>query len=227
MSNTMPRTARLTVIGVPHLVIQRSLDNRAVFSRKADTGVYLDLLREKSSQFKLDVLAYCLMRDSVYMVVIPRRRDSLTKGVGRTHFSYTHYFNQTRDEDGHIWRGRFQSCPLDDDYVWLAVKFVETQPLLEGKVRKAEKYPHSSAAAHVNGRDETEVLALNVWPPKGWTKKRWSKFLADKPDEEECDMLLTYAQTGRPLGSDKFVTKLEKKFRRRLHALPVGRPPGT
>ena len=36
-----------------------------------------------------------------------------------------------------------------------------------------------------------------------------------------------YTLTGRPLGSDSFLSKLETAFGRRLGPLPVGRPPKT
>ena len=42
--------------------------------------------------------------------------------------------------------------------------------------------------------------------------------------EEDVSLIRKYTMTGRPLGSESFVKKLEKQFGERFHALPVGRP---
>jgi len=45
------------------------------------------------------------------------------------------------------------------------------------------------------------------------------------PDHaEEVSLIRKYTMTGRPLGSEPFIKKLEKQFGERFHALPVGRP---
>jgi hypothetical protein len=48
--------------------------------------------------------------------------------------------------------------------------------------------------------------------------------LAEDIEEEEIRRLRISTHTGRPLGSDSFVSKLESMIGRRLRALPVGRP---
>ena len=45
-------------------------------------------------------------------------------------------------------------------------------------------------------------------------------------DEEMVRMLRIRTQTGRPLGSDSFMSKVEAFLGRRVHPLPVGRQHG-
>jgi len=220
----MPRTARVSVVNAAHHVFQRSLNNRKIFFTDKDYAQYLEILKEKAAQYKADVLAWCLMPTYVQVVLIPRKKDSLSKTMARTHFSYAQYLNRRRNKEGTLWRNRFQSCALDEKTVVEAVKYVECQPVYSKKVRKADKYPWSSAKAHVKGTDALDLLALKVWPSRHYLKK-WSAILADTVDEEMRDTIRTYTQTGRPLGNEKWVKSLERKFKRRLHALPVGRPP--
>jgi putative transposase len=205
------------------LVFQRSRTGRGVFRREADQQTYLRILKEQLKRYKVDLLAYCLLRDSVYLVAVPRQAGGLAKAVGRTHFSYSHYCRQSNGAAGQVWRGRFQSCALDEDYLPAAARFVEMQPVYQKLVRQPGKYPFSSAAAHLTGRDEHDVLSLSVWPTKR-QRAQWAKQLARPLDAATQRLLRRYAQTGRPLGSDGFVAALEKKFHRRLKALPVGRP---
>ena len=46
----------------------------------------------------------------------------------------------------------------------------------------------------------------------------------DADDKETLAALRVNTQTGRPLASDSFLSKLEHTFGRRLRPLPVGRP---
>ena len=218
----MPRTARIAVVGAAHLVYQHSAGKKALFRKDKDYQSYLEFLYDRAVQYKTDVLAYSLMRDRVYLVVVPNGEDSLAKAVGRTHFDYAQYVSQGRG--GELWRSRFQSCAVDGDILRDVVKYVECQPVFDKLTRKAEKYAWSSAAAHVTGKDKQGILDVDVWPGKRLGAS-WSKFLAKALDSDVQETFRIHAQTGRPLGSDSWVAKLEKKFRRRLHALPVGRPP--
>ncbi len=219
----MPRKARVPVIDAPHHIYLRAPVRRVLFYSDKDRRAYLEILADQARKCKLDILAYCLMRDHVNLVAIPRRRNALANAVGRTSFSYTNYINNRRNRDSQVWRGRFQSCALDGKYLKIAVRNVECQPVYEGLVRKPEKYRWSSASAHISGKDQFDILAMDVWPPKR-TIKNWADLLAGNLSVDVREKLRTYTQTGRPLGGREFIEPLEKKFRRRLHPLPVGRP---
>jgi len=220
----MPRTARVTAVHEPHHVFHQSAGKRSLFSSDKDRVYYLQLLSQYARKYKLDVLAWCLLKDRVHLVVIPQAKDSLAKAVGRTHFSYAQYKGKKQQGDGKIWRNRFQSCSLDETWLWTAVQSIERMPVQDKLVRKAEKYAWSSASAHTTGKDTFEVLSLKVWPAPAWRKK-WSRLLSKAVDADAVEKLRMFTQTGRPLGNDAFVKKLEKKFRRRLKPLPIGRPP--
>ena len=45
--------------------------------------------------------------------------------------------------------------------------------------------------------------------------------------EDDVEALRLRTTTGRPLGGDRFIAKLETALNRRLRPLPVGRPSGT
>lgn len=58
-----------------------------------------------------------------------------------------------------------------------------------------------------------------------WTvePEQWKVKLMEA-DEQRDERIRLRTQTGRPLGSDRFVSKLEAALGRRLRPLPVGRP---
>ena len=52
----------------------------------------------------------------------------------------------------------------------------------------------------------------------------WKEMLTEGDDQETLAALRLDTQTGRPLVSDSFLSKLEHTLGRRLRPLPVGRP---
>ena len=48
--------------------------------------------------------------------------------------------------------------------------------------------------------------------------------MPSKLEKFDIDKLRIYCRTGRPLGTDKFISKLETVIGRRLRPLPLGRP---
>ena len=108
---------------------------------------------------------------------------------------YAQRINRARGWKGHVWQGRFFSSPLDEAYLWAAMRYVERNPVRAKMVRKAENYRWSSAAAHCRVRED-EVLTksqagasnskrLAIGPP-GWPRvTRRSNWKSCGATEEE------------------------------------------
>ena len=121
----MPRAARVVIPGCPHHLTQRGNNRQPVFYVDDDRRVYLKLLREQSERFELAVVGHCLMTNHIHMVATPSSADSLAKGIGSTHLKYSRYINRLHGRCGHLWQDRFFSSPLDEEYFWRAVRYVE------------------------------------------------------------------------------------------------------
>jgi putative transposase len=210
----MPRFARAIAVGCAHHITQRGNNRQDVFFVDEDRRVYLRLLAEEAARHHLEVLGYCLMTNHVHVVAIPRAEDALAKGIGRTHFRYSQYLNRFHRRSGHLWQGRFYSCALDERHLWLALQYM---------CRRAWRYAWSSAAAHTGESAPAAVLDLRWWD-RQFSAAAWRKELSQGLTEEQVARLRVRTRTGRPLGSDAFLSKLETRLGRRVRALPVGRP---
>ena len=62
---------------------------------------------------ELSVVGYCLMSNHVHLVVIPRRAEALAEAFHQVHGRYAAYWNVAHASSGHVWQGRFYSCPMD------------------------------------------------------------------------------------------------------------------
>ena len=156
----MTREARAVIIGVPHHITQRGNNRQDVFFVDDDRRHYLLMLKSKAVQYGLTIHAYCLMTNHVHIVATPLHEESLAKGIGRTHYFYTRYVNKLQGRNGHLWQNRFFSCPLDEPYFLNTVRYIERNPVRARMVRKALRYPWSSAKVHVAGRDPSGLLSF-------------------------------------------------------------------
>jgi putative transposase len=214
--------ARVVVPGIPHHLTQRGNRREDVFFGDDDRQRYLQLLLEYSAKHGMETLAYCLMTNHVHFVSVPARADSLARVFKPVDLRYTQHVNWNQGISGRLWQGRFFSCPLDEEHLWAAIRYVERNPVRARLVRKAEHYPWSSAAAHCGGRTDPVLAPLPEPRPLG--AANWPAWLAEKEDEKMLLRLRLCTRTGRPVGSRQFLAKLESKLGRRLQARPIGRP---
>jgi len=211
----MPRFARVVVPACPHHLIQRGNRRQRVFFSDEDKAFYLVLLGRLARQHDISIWAYCLMENHVHLVVVPKAGDSFARGFGEIHRRYTLVINTREGWRGFLWQGRFLSYPLDETYCYSAVRYVERNPVRAGLVARAELYEWSSARAHV--RREAPFPLQRAIPD-------WSTYLGQKESDGEIDEFREHERTGRPLGSEDFIARLEALTGRILAPRPTGRP---
>ena len=218
----MPRIARVVAVGVPHHVTQRGNNRQQVFFSDLDRRFYMTLLQHQSARHGLRVLGWCLMPNHIHIVGIPEHEHSLAHALGRAHYEYTIYLNRQKIRSGHLWQNRFFSAPLDRDHLHTALRYVDLNPVRAGLVERAVEYAWSSATAHVNGCDEWGLLDQENWGNIS-TRGDWADALRDPVMEaDEMTRLRKATKTGRPLGSDGFVEKLEARLERPLKRRKTG-----
>jgi len=128
----MARLPRVVVIDVPHHVTQRGNAQQVIFAQNADRVTYLELLRQYSQLYGLSLLGYCLMSNHVHLIVAPHAATALANTLKHTHGRYASYWNACQSSTGHVWQGRFYSCPLDDAHPWEALRYTELNPVRAG-----------------------------------------------------------------------------------------------
>ena len=216
----MPRVARTVAKGYPHHVTQRGNYRQAIFESDEDFIQYLKWLKAYSRKYGLDIWAYCLMDNHVHFICVPKHEETLARIFNMLHMRYAQYINRRRNASGHLWQGRFYSTILDEAHVYAAVRYVENNPVRKGMVKKAEDYRWSSAREHIDAAPE--VVSGNCFLQQ--EIRNWRKFLSAREDTAMAQEIRKSSMTGRPCGDESFIKKLEKRFGRRLKALPRGRP---
>jgi len=176
-----------------------------IFQDDDDRREYLHLLRQQGDRHGLQFLAYCLMSNHVHFVVVPEKTDSLARAIGEGHRLYTRMINFRQGTRGYLFQGRFFSCPLDEDYLYACLRYVERNPVrVIKKVKHAWDYEWSSARYHIGLIDSDPM----VYPHELLEPiDDWRLFLSKESDD--LDVLRGKTRTGRPCGSGTFVEKAE------------------
>jgi len=208
----MARIARVVVPGIPHHITQRGNRRMQTFFNNHDYQAYVRLMAEWCREFQVKVWAYCLMPNHVHMIAVPEREDSLRRAIAEAHRRYTRVVNFRERWRGHLWQGRFASFPMDEKYLLAAARYVELNPVRAGLVEDPCAWRWSSAAAHVNGEDDTLVV---VSPLRGMVGN-WRDFLDRKDEQKEFELVRRHERTGRPLGEEGFIEGLERLLQRTL-----------
>ncbi len=221
----MARLARVVAVGEPHHLTQRGNNRQPTFLDDHDRHTYCRLLAGQCAREGVRLLGYCLMPNHVHMVAIPERPDSFARGMGRAHYLYARAVHERWGGSGHLWQNRFFSCPLDRDHLWTALRYVDLNPVRAHLVEEATEYDWSSARTHVEGRDRPGLVDADLWR-QVCPREDWKEVLGRSRNEEAAGMaaLRQATASGRPLGGDGFVKRLERTFGRKLNPKRTGRP---
>ena len=198
--------ARVVIPGAPHHVTQRGNRRQATFFCDEDYVAYLDLMREWCGEMGVSVWAYCLMPNHVHLVVVPKSEDGLRRAIGEAHRRYTRRINFRENWRGHLWQGRFASYPMEENHLMAAARYIERNPVRAHLSRCVWRYRWSSARAHVTGKDDQLVTVK----PLLERVDNWKHFVKVHETDAECETLRQHERTGRPLGSDKFMARIER-----------------
>src|SRR3989338_7465 len=214
----MVKMARLEAVGHPHHVIQRGNRRQNVFFSDRDKHEYLKILKLQSDLFGLKVWAYCLMNNHIHLVVLPEKAGSLTSAIGETHRLYTRMVNFREGWKGYLWQGRFSSFPLDASYLYYCVRYVERNPVRAGIVKRPEDYLFSSAGSHISGNKGSLLDPFYLMQEI----RDWRRYLAETDDQDRVRIFREHILTGRPLGEEKFIERLEQDVGRILRKIKPG-----
>jgi putative transposase len=134
------------------------------------------------------------MPDHVHLIAVPETADALARMLGETRRLFARY--KGFGARG-LWRGRYQSCPLDEAHARAALAYVSLNPVRAGLVLDAAGWPW------VLGEKSTDAAV----------------------DERQIETVRRATRTGRPAGDAQFFARVEYELGRSLKPKKRGRKP--
>jgi putative transposase len=172
----MPRRARISIANMPHHVTQRGNAGQFLLATDSEKNVYLNLLQKYLRLYSVALAGYCLMSNHVHLILIPSAADALAVALKQIHGRFASFWNATHCSSGHVWQGRFYSCPLDDAHLWIALRYVERNPVRAQLAHRPEQWKWSSAAVHCGTQIAPSWLAMDKFRHR-WTVQAWTVML--------------------------------------------------
>ena len=217
----MPRYARIVIPEIAHHITQRGNNRQVVFEEDIDYLKYCYWISKYSALNNLEILAYCLMKNHVHFIVIPKDAKSISRTFQLTHMRHAQYMHQKRGSSGHLWQGRFYSCLLDDRHMYQAVRYVERNPVRCQSVKDAWEYRWSSAKWHVGSGGKSSIYLKDATI---LSQDNWKEYLSDEDREfEKC--LRAKTHKGLAVGDPEFIAEIERKTGRVLRSIKPGKKP--
>ena len=149
----MPRQARqASGTGIYH-VMMRGINHQNIFEEQEDYYQFLNTLDLMAQSYESDgtpagrnyiLYAYCLMSNHIHLL-IREREDNIGMAIKRIASSYVYYYNHKYPRDGHLFRERFKSEPVNDmAYFVTLLRYIHQNPVKAGMVKEVKDYEFSS-----------------------------------------------------------------------------------
>jgi putative transposase len=208
----MARLARVVIPGLPHHVTQRGNGRAKVFFDDDDYALYRDLLASHCRAAEVEIWAWCLLPNHVHLILVPSDADGLRRALSRVHRVYAGIIQARRKRTGHFWQGRFGAVAMDEAYCAAALRYVHLNPVRARLVARAQDWKWASTRAHLRGKADGVTATAPVKKMAG----DFAELLASAPEDDLFDRLRASESIGRPLGSDRFLARLERQTGRVL-----------
>ena len=110
---------------------------------------------------------------------------------------------------------------MDEQHLMAALRYVSLNPVRARLVERAQDWRWSSTPAHLRGKDD----GLTALAPIRDRVPRFADLLADEPEEDLFERLRAAESIGRPLGDDRFLSRIERRTGRVLKPAKRGPKP--
>jgi REP element-mobilizing transposase RayT len=155
---------RVEYPGAMYHVIQRGNNREFIFDRNKDKCFILDSMKQVFEFYGVDMIAYVIMGNH-YHLVVRTWENGLGKIMHRLNTRFSVYYNQDKKRSGHVFQGRYQATPIEDErYLMAVVRYIHRNPVRAGICQKVEDYRWSSDSYYC-GNDTDWVkkdLLLNL-----------------------------------------------------------------
>ena len=133
--------------------MMRGINHQNIFEDEEDNYQFINTLDRMRVRYDDDgkpcgtnciYYAYCLMGNHFHLLI--RERDErVGETVKRIASSYVYYYNRKYGRDGHLFKERFKSEPVNDmAYFTTLLRYIHQNPVKAGIVEHVKDYEYSS-----------------------------------------------------------------------------------
>ncbi|KKK67238.1 hypothetical protein LCGC14_2956080, partial [marine sediment metagenome] len=215
----MARPLRIEFKGALYHILSRGNERRDIFLGDDDYQTFLDVLKEMSERFEVDIFAYVLMSNH-YHLLIRTNQPNLSKSMQWVGTTYTRRFNLKHFRSGHLFQGRFKSFIIQkDNYLLTALRYVEGNPVRAGLVSSARNWLWSSHVERIGIEFHQIVDKIPIELPQ-----KWGRYVDEPLTDKELEELHRSVNRQSPFGDTEWQGQVCRSFGLEHTIRPRGRP---
>jgi REP element-mobilizing transposase RayT len=209
----MARQWRIEYPNAFYHVFSRGNGHQNIFLSDSDRFVFLDLLKELSERFNINIHVYVLMENH-YHLLIKTPEANLSKAMQWFGTTYTRRFNLHNDRDGHLFQGRFKSIIVENDAYLLNLSYyIHRNPLRAGLVDRLVDFKWSSYSCYAYGKNVPLWLKTSlILDQIGGEEKNKSYREKVQQYADESGSVWENVKHGLVYGSEDFLEDLKERF---------------
>lgn len=232
----MPRRPRVHIEGGLYYVSSVGLADQPVFQEPQDYETYLELLQLYKEQYGFGLYAFALLPDSLHLCIEVPEATTISAIIHAINSRYTKYLNGRLARKGHVFKGRFQSIPIEKEtYLSEIVRYVHTLPKRWRLETEVGDYPYSSYQLYTNGQSKVHPGKLPQMLEEiadghrhvsfgGFSGEPFGGWAFSKDWDSEELIRIEQGLADGILGSEAFVKLVELKVERAAKGLDKPEP---
>jgi putative transposase len=167
----MPRRLRLSTAGHPHHVLNRACRRDVLFAADEDYVEFLEVLARARRRTTMRVIGFVVMPNHWHLMVCPDTPSQLSRFMHWLTMTQTlrwHRRHRTTGT-GPLYQGRYKTFAIRSErHFWIAMRYVERNPVRAGLVEWVEQWRWSSAWHRFNSCPGGLLDEWPFSPPDDW-----------------------------------------------------------
>ena len=127
-----------------HVMVQ-GVNKEYLFYNEWYIKKYLEIIKERIEEFKITIIAYCIMNNHAHFLVYVDDINELGKFMHGVNLQYSNIYNKKEERCGVLFRNRFKAEPIYEiKYLINCIKYIHNNPVKANMVTKCKDYKYSS-----------------------------------------------------------------------------------
>lgn len=133
-----------------YCITNRGIKSQMIFNCDKDYKYYFKLLRKYKSKYKIRVFAFCLMSESIWLIIQPWKNSDISFFMKAINRAYSSYFKPRYKHEGRLWQSKHKVLTITkDEDLFDCIKFIEFLPVKAHISDSPVSYPWSSCCYRV------------------------------------------------------------------------------
>lgn len=152
----------------------QGINREDIFKTKEDKIKYLELLEKYYLEFKINIIAYCIMDNHAHLLMHTKTTQDISNFMKQVNSIYAMDYNRRKNRVGYVYRNRFKSVPImTREQMHKCIKYIHMNPVKAGIVNDEAKYQYSSYNDYLNqtGFIDDKILEFVFSSSKNYIEK--------------------------------------------------------